>query len=87
MRDVGLDAPPAKLLVMNFKLVNARSWKVLGTFDDEDAARATVRATVAAGGAAVSDLVVYVSEEDGFPRRKYSDETLASWAGVALART
>jgi hypothetical protein len=67
---------------MTYEVVSTRSWNVLGTFDQEDAARAAVASSMADHGAGIHDLVVYVSDDSGHPVGEYGEEQLVSWADV-----
>jgi hypothetical protein len=66
---------------MTYEIVSTESWNVLGTFDDETAAREATWVSLADRGASVGNLVVYVSPEHG-PVRELSGHALAKWAGI-----
>jgi hypothetical protein len=66
---------------MTFELVSTQSWNVLGTFEDESVARDAVHLSVERG-AAVHDLVVYVTDDVGHAQGEYSDVELAAWADI-----
>jgi hypothetical protein len=67
---------------MTFEVVSTRSWNVLGTFEDEDTARAAVSASLSQETVRPDDLVVYVSEGDRHLDELTADKLIA-WAGAA----
>lgn len=67
---------------MTYEVVSTQSWNVLGTFEDEDIARAAVAASLADRGAGIHDLVVYVSDDAGHQIDELGDEQLAGWAAA-----
>ncbi len=69
-------------IAMTYEIVSTQSWNVLGTFDDEEAAREAVCEALTEGGATTRDLVVYASDSGGRPVAEYADGTLAGWAGI-----
>ncbi len=55
---------------------------ILGTFEDADIARESVRSALEWPGTSVHDVVVYVSDEEGAPVEELGDRQLAEWAGM-----